>query len=166
MATIAIRLGCICMNFWLRDASAFLFLSVLGFLIHVFSPNKYLGYFFYIAFLVRQCVRVAPLNVATKLVQFCSRPNVSIQTCLAKRLTAPHGTGTRFTGCIFCGLLAIFTGDVLASRKTGPLAWQTPKCRSTFSWRMDLSHIICLLRLLPPAAGSGTTRRSESSCWP
>src|SRR5579864_559869 len=59
-----------------RDASGFLFLSVLAFLIHVFSPNKYIGYFFYIAFIAANAFMWGPLNVATHLVQFGSRSNI------------------------------------------------------------------------------------------
>src|SRR5262249_8969398 len=37
---------------FLRNGSLFFFLAVLAFFIHVLAPNKYLGYFFYVAFLL------------------------------------------------------------------------------------------------------------------
>src|SRR6202012_6027217 len=80
-----------------------------AFLIHVFSPNKYLGYFFYIAFLAANAFMWRPLNVATGLVQFSARPNVTYSDMFGE---APYHTAWNwFTlyWLIFCGLLAVLT---------------------------------------------------------
>ncbi|HET9184037.1 MAG TPA: M1 family aminopeptidase [Candidatus Angelobacter sp.] len=59
-----------------RDLSGFLLLAVLAFFIHVLSPNKYVGYAGYIAFIAVNAFIWRPLNVATNLVQFAGTPNV------------------------------------------------------------------------------------------
>jgi ABC-2 type transport system permease protein len=92
-----------------RDASAFLFLSVLAFLIHVLSPNKYIGYFFYIAFLAANLFVWLPLNVATNLVQFAGRPNVVHSDMFGD---APFRTAWNWYSLYWilcCGLLAVLT---------------------------------------------------------
>src|SRR5262249_40032099 len=57
-----VQLGLYVHELLVRDLSAFLFLAVLAFFIHALSPNKYLGYFFYIAFLAANQFIWRPLN--------------------------------------------------------------------------------------------------------
>src|SRR5215472_8084683 len=59
-----------------RDLSLFIFLAVLAFFIHTRSPNKYVGYFVYVAYLVFAAFAWRALNVATLLVQFPARSDV------------------------------------------------------------------------------------------
>jgi ABC-2 type transport system permease protein len=59
-----------------RDASGFLFLAIMAFLIHALAPNKYLGYFVFITFFIVNTFLWRALNVATYLVQFGYRPKV------------------------------------------------------------------------------------------
>jgi ABC-type transport system involved in multi-copper enzyme maturation permease subunit len=58
------------------DFSAFIFLAVLAFFIHVLSPNKYVGYFAFIAFAIVNIFIWRPLHVATYLVQFGQTPTM------------------------------------------------------------------------------------------
>ena len=60
---------------FLYDFSLFVFFAVLAFFIHVLSPNKYIGYFAFVAFLIANGAIWAPLNVATRLVRYPSRPD-------------------------------------------------------------------------------------------
>ena len=46
------QIGLYLKELFLRDGSFFLFTAVLAFFIHTISPNKYVGYFAYIAFLI------------------------------------------------------------------------------------------------------------------
>jgi ABC-2 type transport system permease protein len=90
----------------LRDGSSFLFLAALAFFIHVLSPNKYVGYFAYIAFLIVNSFIWAPLNAATYLVQFGETPNVTYSDFFRD---LPYRTAWNwFTlyWLLFCGLLA------------------------------------------------------------
>jgi ABC-type transport system involved in multi-copper enzyme maturation permease subunit len=92
-----------------RDASGFLFLCVLAFLIHVFSPNKYIGYFFYIVFLAANVFIWQPLNIATNLVQFSNTPTVVHSDMFGD---APYRAAWNWYTLywfFFCGLLAIMT---------------------------------------------------------
>ncbi|MFZ0636524.1 MAG: M1 family aminopeptidase [Candidatus Acidiferrales bacterium] len=59
------------------DLSGFVFLAVLAFFIHVISPNKYIGYFGYIAFLFANIFIWRPLHVASYMVQFGTQPNMT-----------------------------------------------------------------------------------------
>src|SRR5215471_11733221 len=59
-----------------RDLSLFVMLAVLAFFIHVLSPNKYVGYFVYIVFLLANLFAWNPLNVASNLPKFANRPRV------------------------------------------------------------------------------------------
>ena len=58
------------------DFSLFTFLAVLAFFIHALSPNKYAGYFGFIAFAIVNVFIWRPLHVATYLVQFGQTPDM------------------------------------------------------------------------------------------
>ncbi len=58
------------------DFSAFIFLVVLAFFIHVLSPNKYVGYFAFIGFAIVNLFIWRPLHIATNLLQFGQTPNM------------------------------------------------------------------------------------------
>lgn len=70
------QLGLYVKELLIRDLSLFVMLAVLAFFIHVLSPNKYVGYFAYIVFLVANFFVWRPLNVASNLPKFANRPNV------------------------------------------------------------------------------------------
>jgi len=59
------------------DFSLFFFLSVLAFLIHVLSANKYAGYFAYVAFMIANAFIWIPLDVTSRLARFGSRPGTN-----------------------------------------------------------------------------------------
>ena len=71
------QLGLYVKSLLIVDFSLFFFLSVLAFLIHVVSSNKYVGYFAYVAFLIVNTFAWSPLGVATRLVRFASRPGMT-----------------------------------------------------------------------------------------
>lgn len=60
-----------------QDLLYFGFLASLAFLIHVLSPNKYIGYFAFIGFLVANAFVWRPLHVGTRMVRFGSLPNMT-----------------------------------------------------------------------------------------
>jgi hypothetical protein len=70
------QLGFYARELFFRDGSLFLFLSILAFFMHAVSPNKYIGYCGYIAFVVANVFIWGPLNVASLLVQFANRPRM------------------------------------------------------------------------------------------
>ncbi|MGB7987098.1 MAG: M1 family aminopeptidase [Terracidiphilus sp.] len=60
-----------------QDMLSFAFFAAAAFLIHVLSPNKYIGYFAFIGFLVVDSFLWIPLHVATLMVQFGSLPSMT-----------------------------------------------------------------------------------------
>ena len=92
---------------FVRDGSFFIFFGVLAMFVHVLCPNKYLGYFVYIALIIANLFIWDPLNVATNLVKFGLAPDVTYSDLFGD---APYITAWRwFTlyWIFFCGLLAI-----------------------------------------------------------
>lgn len=101
------QIGLYLKELFLRDGSFFLFTAVLAFFIHTISPNKYVGYFAYIAFLILNAFVWRPLNIATYLVRFGMRPPVTNSDFFGD---APYRTAWNwFTlyWLLFCGLLSI-----------------------------------------------------------
>lgn len=104
-----IQFGLYLYEFFIRDMSGFLFLTILAFFIQAISPNKYAGYF---AFIIFYCVNEfgwPVLNVSTNLVQFARRPNVVYSDFFGD---APYRLAWNwFTlyWLLFCSLLAIAT---------------------------------------------------------
>jgi ABC-2 type transport system permease protein len=60
-----------------QDLLSFAFFAAAAFLIHVLSPNKYVGYFAFIGLVVANAFGWRPLHVATRMVQFGSLPNMT-----------------------------------------------------------------------------------------
>ncbi|MGA2966992.1 MAG: M1 family aminopeptidase, partial [Terriglobales bacterium] len=130
------QLGLYLNQLFVRDLSLFIFLGVLAFFIHALSPNKYVGYFVYIAFLIVNIFIWKPLNVASNLVQFGSTPDVTYSDMFGD---APYITAWRwFTlyWLLFCGLLAIVTVMFWPRGKQGGWAerWRTARLRFSGPW--------------------------------
>jgi ABC-type transport system involved in multi-copper enzyme maturation permease subunit len=60
-----------------QDMLSFTFLAAAAFLIHVLSPNKYVGYFAFIGCVVANVFMWNPLRVATLMVQYGSLPSMT-----------------------------------------------------------------------------------------
>ncbi len=71
------QLGLYAKSILVVDFSLFFFLSILAFFIHVFSSNKYVGYFAYVAFLIVNAFIWIPLDVSSLLVRYGSRPSMT-----------------------------------------------------------------------------------------
>lgn len=103
------QLGLYAQELLVRDLSGFLFLAVLAFFIHALSPNKYFGYFFYIAFLTANVFIWRPLNVATNLLQFAGTPNVVHSDMFGDAPYRVAWDWYTLYWLLFCGLLGILT---------------------------------------------------------
>jgi ABC-type transport system involved in multi-copper enzyme maturation permease subunit len=120
----------------LRDGSFFLFFAVLAFFVHVLSPNKYLGYFLYIALAIANFFIWDALNVATNLAKFGQAPDVTYSDLFGD---APFITAWRwFTlyWVLFCGLLAVATIMFWPrGRETSwPVRWRNARLRFRHPW--------------------------------
>ena len=61
-------------DLFIVDYSLFFFLAVLAFFIHVISPNKYVGYFGYITFLIANAFVWGALDVTSRMARYSARP--------------------------------------------------------------------------------------------
>jgi len=92
-----------------RDLLLFVMFGALAFFIHALAPNKYVGYFAYVAFAIANLFIWRPLNISTNLVQFGSTPQVIHSDLFGD---APYITAWRWYGlywALFCVLLAVAT---------------------------------------------------------
>ena len=135
-----------------RDGSIFIFLGVLAFFIHGLSPNKYVGYFLYIAFAIANVFVWAPLNIASYLVRFGITPDVTYSDFYGD---VPYIKAWRwFTlyWVLFCGLLAVAT--VMFWPRGKQARWRerfrNARLRFTGGWRA--AALACFLAFA--AAGS------------
>src|SRR5258708_36213354 len=71
-------------QFWLyagqmlyRDGTLFLFLANLAFFMHVLSPNKYIGYFLYIAFTTANALSWGAVKTCAYLLRKGNHPTVT-----------------------------------------------------------------------------------------
>ncbi|HEX2327151.1 MAG TPA: M1 family aminopeptidase [Candidatus Angelobacter sp.] len=103
------QLGLYAYDLFVRDFSFLAFYSVLAFFIHVISPNKYVGYFGYVAFVVANLAIWRPLNIATNLVQFGGTPNVVHSDMFGDAPYRASWTWYTVYWLLFCGLLGILT---------------------------------------------------------
>ena len=80
------------------DFSGFVMLAVLAFFIHVISPNKYIGYFGFIAFLIANAFVWRPLRIATNMVQFAGPRIWSTRISTATNRSSPDSCGSHCIG--------------------------------------------------------------------
>lgn len=90
-----------------RDLSLFIFLAVLAFVIHSVAPNKYIGYFAYVAYLAFAAFAWKPLNVATLMVQFPFRPDITYSDFFSDRPYRPAWDWFTLYWLFFSGLLVV-----------------------------------------------------------
>jgi len=139
------QLGLYLNQLFVRDLALFFFLGVLAFFIHALSPNKYVGYFAYVAFLIVNLFVWTPLNVSSNLVQFGGTPNVTYSDMFGD---APYITAWRWFAMywiLFCGLLAIATVMFWPRGKQGRWAERWRIARLRFSTPWPALALICLV---------------------
>jgi ABC-type transport system involved in multi-copper enzyme maturation permease subunit len=139
------QLGLYLNQLFVRDLALFFFLGVLAFLIHALSPNKYVGYFVYVALLIVNLFIWKPLNVSSNLVQFASTPDVTYSDMFGD---APYITAWRWFALywiLFCGLLAIATVMFWPRGKQDRWAERGRIARLRFSRPWPALALVCLV---------------------
>ncbi len=104
-----------------RDFTLMIFLAVAAFFFHVISPNKYIGYFAFIGFLLFDALGWAAFDVSTRMVNFASRPSIAYSDFYH---FAPDSPGFEwFTAywALFCCLIAI--ASIAFYRRGKETAW-------------------------------------------
>jgi ABC-2 type transport system permease protein len=103
------------------DATLFLMLSILAFLFHVISPNKYVGYFAFIAFLIANFFSWGALNISSLMVRYAGRPQTTYSDMFGR---APYWSGWGwFTAywLLFAGVLA--AASIIFWRRGKEMTW-------------------------------------------
>jgi ABC-2 type transport system permease protein len=94
----------------LIDLSKFAFIAALSMLVHVLSPNMYLGFFITVAFLISNNFVWQALSVLTNMVQFGSRPTYVTSDFYGYQ---PYSRGLIWFS-VYWGLFCLFLGIVAA----------------------------------------------------
>ena len=147
-----------------RDLLFFVMFGALAFFIHALAPNKYVGYFAYIAFTVANIFIWRPLNVSTDLVQFASAPGCHLFRSLSAKLpTSPPGAGMPCIGPSSAPSSPSppSCSGLVASSLPGESAGATPPSASAAFGL--LSALSPFSRSRPPAPGSTTTPKSSTA---
>ena len=136
---------------FLRDGSFFLFSAVLAFFIHAVSPNKYIGYFAFITFLVLNAFVWRPLNVATYLVRFGMRPSVTNSDFFGDAPFRVAWNWFTLYWLLFCGLLSV--AAVLFWPRGKQSRWRDRLREASLRYRGALRPMAWLCLLLFAATG-------------
>ncbi|MEO8724500.1 MAG: M1 family aminopeptidase [Acidobacteriaceae bacterium] len=107
------QLGLYAENLLGMDLLLFAMLAALAFFIHVLSPNKYIGYFGYIAFLVLNFFLWGRLHVASYLVQFARTPTPTYSDFFGYRPWLQSYSWfaiywSAFSGLLVCSTIALW----------------------------------------------------------
>ena len=104
-----------------RDFTAIIFLAVAAFLFHVLSPNKFVGYFAFIAFLIFDSFGWRAMDVATRMLNFGSRPSGGYSDFFGFAPDSPGWEWFSLYWALFCGLLSI--ASILLYRRGRESSW-------------------------------------------
>jgi ABC-2 type transport system permease protein len=128
-----------------HGGSIFLFLSVLAFFIHVLAPNKYIGYFVFITFVVVNGLIWRPLNVASNLVRFGARPRVIYSDFFADSPFRQAWNWYSVYWMLFCALLAILSVMFWPRGKQPSWRDRFANARLRFTGPWMAATVMCLL---------------------
>src|SRR5579872_6131546 len=141
------------------DYSLFLCLAFLAFFIHIISPNKYIGYFLYIAFLLVNLFIWRPLHIATHLVQFGSTPDITYSDLFG---FAPYLKGWSWFAVywlLFCGLL--IAGSVVLWQRGRESGWRQRMFNARLRWS-GIAPVALLFLVAFAASGSWIYYNTEA----
>jgi ABC-2 type transport system permease protein len=88
---------------------SFGFLAALAFLIHVLSPNKYIGYFAFIGVVVANAFMWRPLHVGTSMVQFGNLPSMTYSDFFGYEPWMKSWSWFAVYWTLFCILISMFS---------------------------------------------------------
>ena len=123
------------------DGSLFLMFAILAFFIHVISPNKYIGYFVFVTYLIASSLVWPALNVATNMVDYASRPTITYSDFFGR---APFWTAWgSFTAywMTFAALLAVLSVYMWQRGKESSLA---ARARNAFRQHPTPIYVLAL----------------------
>ncbi len=122
------------------DFLFFVFLAVLAFFIHVLSPNKYAGYFAYVAFMIFNLFGWKAMGVETNMVVFGSTPNITYSDMYGY---APYMLGWSWFAAYwsaFCVVIAMKTVSFWPRGRETSLVRRTVRAAHDFTgWNRVIS---------------------------
>jgi ABC-type transport system involved in multi-copper enzyme maturation permease subunit len=116
-----------------QDLLGFAFLAILAFFVHVISPNKYVGYFAYVGFVIANLFVWRPLHIATNMVQFGSLPNMTYSDFFGYQPWMKSWWWFAGYWSLFCVLLAIAT--ILLWPRGKDLRWKARFANAALRFR-------------------------------
>jgi hypothetical protein len=139
------QLGLYVKELLVRDSSLFLMLAVLAFFIHVLSPNKYVGYFLYVVFLLANLFAWNPLNIASNLPKFANRPRIIYSDFYGDAPFRVAWNWFTVYWLLFCGLLYILTVLFWPRGKQSQWRERLGNARLRFSGMWPALTVVCFL---------------------
>ncbi|HTW62212.1 MAG TPA: M1 family aminopeptidase [Terracidiphilus sp.] len=116
-----------------QDLLGFAFLAILAFFVHVVSPNKYVGYFAYVGFIIANIFIWRPLHVATYMVQFGGQPTMTYSDFFGYEPWMKAWWWFSAYWTLFCILLAI--ASILLWPRGRDLGWKTRLANAALRFR-------------------------------
>jgi len=126
------------------DFITFIFFAVLAFFIHVISPNKYIGYFAYIAFAVTNLFIWRALHVASYMVQFGMLPGMRYSDFFGYSPSMRAWSWFALYWSAFCGILVVLS--ILLWQRGRETEWNFRFRNAQQRWRgaLRVTGIVCL----------------------
>jgi ABC-2 type transport system permease protein len=116
-----------------QDLLTFAFFGTMAFLIHVLSPNKYIGYFAFIGVVVANTFVWRPLHVGTRMVRFGSLPGMTYSDFFGYQPWMKGWSWFALYWTLFCFLLAAVT--ILLWPRGKDLRWKARLTNATLRFR-------------------------------
>lgn len=135
-----------------RDFSLLAFLAILAFFIHVLSPNKYVGYFGFVGYLIFDAFGWNALDIATRMVNFGSRPDVPYSDFYHYAPARPEWNWFTLYWTLFCLLLA--AASIALWRRGKETAWSARLRVARFRLAGAFRFAACAAALLFVATAS------------
>jgi ABC-2 type transport system permease protein len=116
-----------------QDLLGFAFLAVLAFFVHVISPNKYVGYFAYVGFVIANQFIWRPLHIGTYMVQFGAQPNMTYSDFFGYQPWMEAWWWFSAYWSLFCVLLSI--ASILLWPRGKDLGWKARLANAALRFR-------------------------------
>jgi hypothetical protein len=135
--------------FW--DFLTMIFLATLAFFIHVLAPNKYAGYFAFIALMLANVFGWRALDIESHLVQFASTPSYTYSDMFGYGAYIPGTAWFNLYWTLVCVLLAI--GAVLLWPRGKDTSMRVRFAEAVRRWRGPIRPFTAIVALLFLATG-------------
>jgi len=116
-----------------QDLLSFAFFATLAFLIHVLSPNKYVGYFAFIGVVIANAFLWRPLHVGTRMVHFASLPIMTYSDFFGYEPWRKGWSWFALYWTLFCFLIAAVT--ILLWPRGKDLRWKARLANARLRFR-------------------------------